>query len=101
MHKYLQSSISFFIIISLAACHKKAVPEATPPVQKTAGIKKIKPEPTVKVIAVVDDNAKKTLDGRNYYDFQDKRYWKNYKDGKYYLFNKSMYDNPDFKAPAQ
>ncbi|HQV44131.1 MAG TPA: hypothetical protein PLA89_02195 [Ferruginibacter sp.] len=41
--------------------------------------------------------AKKSADGRLYYDLEGKRYWKNYKNGKYYLFNKKMYGNPEFK----
>lgn len=53
-----------------------------------------------KVIAVNDNTAKKTFDGRLYYDLEGRRYWKNYKDGKYYLYNKSMSTNPDFKKPG-
>jgi hypothetical protein len=44
-----------------------------------------------KVITVNDNAAKKSFDGRLYYDLDGHRYWKNYNDGKYYLFNKSMY----------
>lgn len=54
-----------------------------------------------KTIFVNDAAAKKSVDGRLYYDVEGHRYWKNYKDGKYYLFNKSMYKNPDFKPPAK
>lgn len=50
-----------------------------------------------KVITVNDSAATKSVDGRLYYDVMGHRYWKNYKNGKYYLFNKSMYSNPDFK----
>ena len=50
-----------------------------------------------KTITVNDAAAKKSVDGRMYYDIQGRRYWKNFKDGKYYLFHKSMYSNPDFK----
>ena len=53
--------------------------------------------PTAKVIVVSDAGAKKTFDGRLYYDLEGKRYWKNYKDGKYYLYNKTMQGNPDYK----
>lgn len=49
------------------------------------------------VITVNDVAAKKTVDGRLYYDLNGKRYWRSKKDGKYYLYNKSMYNNPDFK----
>ncbi len=54
-----------------------------------------------KTIYVNDAAAKKSVDGRLYYDVKGHRYWKNYKDGQYYLFNKSMYSNPDFKPPVQ
>jgi len=50
-----------------------------------------------KVIAVNDKAAKKSFDGRLYYDINGRRYWKNYDDGKYYLFDKSMYTNRAFK----
>lgn len=50
-----------------------------------------------KVITVNDEAATKSVDGRLFYDVLGHRYWKNYKDGKYYLFDKSMYNNPDFK----
>lgn len=50
-----------------------------------------------KVIAVNDSAAHKSIDGRLYYDVMGHRYWRNNKDGKYYLFNKSMYNNNAFK----
>ena len=50
-----------------------------------------------KVISVNDNAASKSVDGRLFYDVLGHRYWKNYSDGKYYLFDKSMYDDPDFK----
>ena len=52
---------------------------------------------TPKVIVVNDNVARKSVDGRLYYDLLGHRYWKNYKDGKYYLFNQSMYNNDAFK----
>lgn len=52
-----------------------------------------------KVISVNDNAASKSVDGRLFYDVLGHRYWKNYSDGKYYLFDKSMYNNPDFKPP--
>ena len=65
-----------------------------------AAIRK-KPKPVIpKVIVVNDSVAHKSVDGRLYYDIMGHRYWRNYKDGKYYLFNKSMYNNPDFKSPG-
>jgi hypothetical protein len=52
------------------------------------------------VITVNAAAAKRSVDGRYYYDLEGHRYWRNNRDGKYYLFNKSMFDNPDFKAPG-
>lgn len=52
-------------------------------------------------IYVNDAAAKKSVDGRLYYDVKGHRYWKNYKDGKYYIFNKSMYSDPDFQPPKK
>jgi len=61
---------------------------------------KEKPKPEFpKVITVNDEAASKSVDGRLFYDVLGHRYWKNYNDGKYYLFDKSMYNNPDFKPP--
>ena len=63
-------------------------------------IVKEKPKPEFpKVITVNDGAASKSVDGRLFYDVLGHRYWKNYNDGKYYLFDKSMYNNPDFKPP--
>ncbi len=67
----------------------------------TLAVSKVaKPKPkyvTPKVIVVNDTVARKAVDGRLYYDLLGHRYWKNYKDGKYYLFNQSMYNNDAFK----
>lgn len=99
------------ISIFTYSCSRKTVPpgpthKASMPAAKDSAAsekKKIvmapKP-PTPKSIVVNDRAAKKTVDGRLYYDLDGKRYWKNYKDGKYYLYNKSMHDNPEFR-PAK
>ena len=65
----------------------------------SATVKKTPLKRTVvpKIIAVNDKVAKKSVDGRLYYDLDGHRYWKNYNDGKYYLFNQSMYANAAFK----
>jgi hypothetical protein len=68
---------------------KKKVVKATP--------KEVFPD----VITVNDSAAHKSVDGRYYYDVLGHRYWRNNKDGKYYLFNKSMYNNPDFKPQSK
>jgi hypothetical protein len=59
--------------------------------------KKIKPPLLPKVITVNDSAAHKSVDGRLYYDLMGRRYWRNYKDGKYYLYNKSMYGDASFR----
>lgn len=109
--------IATLTLIILSSCSRKTIPtknNQTPidyksdpsGVEKTpieeisevnkAPVKKEKP-PFPKIITVNDAAAKKAVDGRMYYDIQGRRYWKNFKDGKYYLFDKSMYNNPDFK----
>ena len=68
------------------------------PVEKT--VETDKPKTAFpKVITVNDNAASKSVDGRLFYDVLGHRYWRNYKDGKYYLFDKSMYNNPDFSPP--
>ena len=109
------------IIFILAGCSKKVHPSQNPGITVISGVStdsaKVIAEKEVVVekvaapvakkpktvfpnsITVNDLAAKKSTDGRHYYDVQGHRYWKNYKDGKYYLYNKSMYNNPDFKNP--
>ena len=53
--------------------------------------------PLPKTLTVDDKVASRAVDGRLYFDLEGHRYWKNYKDGKYYMFSKSMYNNPAFK----
>lgn len=88
-------------VILLISCSEKSHPaknNASAAVKKdtAAAVKKIK-TPIPKVIVVNDKAASKSIDGRYYYDLEGKRYWRNKKDGKYYLFNKSMYNNPAFQ----
>ncbi len=62
---------------------------------------KQKPKESIpKVIVVNDKFANKSVDGRYYYDLQGNRYWRNNKDGKYYLFNKAMLTDDAFKKPG-
>lgn len=87
----------------------KVKPATVEPKKDTAAVaditeEKPAPKPAAKpdfpkVISVNDDAASKSVDGRLFYDVLGHRYWKNYNDGKYYLFDKSMYNNPDFKPP--
>lgn len=93
----------FFINI-IISCSKKHVPSKEPDNEtavdslKTGMVRKRAKPNFPKIITVNDAAAKKSMDGRLYYDVMGHRYWKNYANGKYYLFNKSMYNNPDFKA---
>ena len=105
-------NILLFILITgcLYSCHKKSIPGkhgdnsqvATASAKKLAAkspaIRQLK-TPVPKVITVNDNAAKKTFDGRLYYDLEGHRYWRNYRDGKYYLYHVSMNTNPDFKKP--
>ncbi len=127
MYKNLLLIIIASIAIAISSCSKKVHPSKTatvvpsknntsaetkkPPVDVAPAEPKkidsvetprpvIKPKPKTefpKVITVNDEAASKSVDGRLYYDVMGHRYWKNFKDGKYYLFDKSMYNNPDFK----
>jgi len=100
MNKAVFILIAFLAVIFVTGCSKKSHPETTvaapaKPVKK-ATVKTAVP----KVITVNDKVAKRSVDGRYYYDLEGHRYWRNNRDGKYYLFNKSMFDNPDFKSPG-
>jgi len=112
MNKKILFIAACIIAYSLNSCSKKTNPTESSAIETTkttdsAVVKKtiVKPKPrlttTPKVIMVTDEGAKKTVDGRLYYDLQGKRYWRNNKDGKYYLYNKSMHSDDAFKAPAK
>jgi len=97
----------FLLAICIAAamlitsCSKKHTPQTADAKAATEAPKKpvVKKTPVAvpKVIVVNDSVAKKNIDGRLYYDLQGHRYWRNYDDGKYYLFNQSMYTDKAFK----
>ena len=91
----------FIIITTISSCSRKNHPTVatTPTNTEPAIAPKVKPKIAVpKVITVNDKAAKKSVDGRYYYDLEGHRYWRNNRDGKYYLFHRSMFDNADFKA---
>ena len=108
--------VVFLTAFLLHSCSKKNHPGRTPGpdeknntslavkkndslLAKNALAKKKSKEIVPKVITVNDSVAHKSVDGRYYYDVLGHRYWRNNKDGKYYLFNKSMYTNDAFKKP--
>ena len=82
------------LIPLIISCSKKHLPEENTTPANTGKIRKM----TIpQSITVSEKAAKKSVDGRLYYDVDGHRYWRNYDDGKYYLFNKSMYTDPAFK----
>lgn len=117
MPKYLFACI---FLISTYSCSRRHIPERTDSITVTTlpgNTTPVKSDSAVVVkkrnftpkkkdiippsIVVNDAAAKKAVDGRLYYDLLGHRYWKNYKDGKYYLFSQKMYDNPAFKPPGK
>ena len=105
MYKIWQVITACIIVFTINSCSKKIQPAATPEpasADKPAEVKTLKKQPLItaipKVITVDDKVAKKSLDGRYYYDLNGHRYWRNNKDGKYYLFNKSMFEDDAFKS---
>lgn len=91
------------ISMILGGCNKKSHPSGT--TSSTTGTNPVKRNTiktaVPKVIIVNDKYAKRSVDGRYYYDLEGHRYWRNNRDGKYYLFHKSMFDNKDFKSPVK
>ena len=105
-------SLTILSVVLLTSCSRKTVPAETTPVAASTGsattnttAPEVMPAPNTKavsareystgkrkvsgstpnVIVVSDAKAKSTLDGKLYYDLGGHRYWKNNKDGKYYL----------------
>ena len=103
MNKICLFTTAFLIINTINSCSKKNHPSAkTASTDSIATTKTEKKSPRIttvpKVIAVNDKVAKRSVDGRYYYDLNGHRYWRNNKDGKYYLFHKSMFDDEALKA---
>lgn len=76
----------------MAEYHKPLVTAPSPALQN---------EEIPKVITVNDRAAHRSVDGRYYYDVDGHRYWRNKYDGKYYLFNKSMFSDDAFSPPKK
>lgn len=103
---FLLAAIIFFFTL-VTACNRKANPSASgsssnerPAETKT--VKKAVVKTAVpKVIVVNDSVAKRAVDGRYYYDLEGRRYWRNNRDGKYYLYYRGIFENSDFKAPVR
>lgn len=115
MKKFYIPFISLALTAFMLSCSRKSVPVETTAATKTDTLVVAKVtdsalavKPVVKrkvkaaipkVITVNDQYAKKSVDGRYYYDLDGHRYWRSNKDGKYYIFNKSMLNDPAFKKP--
>lgn len=80
--------------VGTVASPAEPVVTVTPPKPKPVEITKT---PAPKMISVNDAVAKKSVDGRLYYDLEGNRYWRSKKDGKYYKYYKGMHDDPAFK----
>ena len=88
------------ILITIFSCSKKTHPDASAIDKNGTPVVKVKTtthRPLPKTLDVPDKIAMRSPDGRLYYDIEGHRYWKNYVNGKYYKFDKSMYNNPAFK----
>lgn len=105
LKKYLALIIVGFCVVMIS-CNKKQQPQnsitESPATASGAAVKKMPvrkiPKLAVPKIIIVDDRtASKTIDGRLYYDLEGHRYWRNYNDGKYYLYNQSMYTDKAYK----
>ena len=104
MQKRSLAVIVAVCIVLVISCNKRQVPQQTNAVTASSNNAPAPKKPVVKkvaaavprVIAVNDNVAKKNIDGRLYYDLNGHRYWRNYNDGKYYLFNQSMYADSAF-----
>ncbi len=103
---FLQAAIIFFLILA-TGCNKKTNPSVSNPSssEKPAETKTVKravvKTAVPKVIVVNDSVAKRAVDGRYYYDLEGRRYWRNNRDGKYYLYYRGIFENEDFKAPVR
>src|SRR5258708_35410972 len=109
MVKRLIFIVTFLMTLLIYSCSRRAHPAKTSSESvtkntdpfRTKAIVKPKTKTVLPQVIVVNDSADhKSVDGRLYYDVMGHRYWRNNKEGKYYLFNKSMYNNPDFKKPG-
>lgn len=106
MKNFRQLITALVIISILGSCSKKTHPaeSTSTSTTNTSAAKPASPAPVKKVKTVVpkviivnDSVASKTFDGRYYYDLGGHRYWRSNKDGKYYIYNKSMNSDPAFK----
>ncbi len=105
MKKYVLLLTVLAASVYFPSCSRKTTP-AKPTAAEPAIFVEPPPAPkrpapvktaTPKSIVVNDKAATKTVQGRYYYDLEGKRYWRNKKDGKYYLYYKGMFEKPEFQ----
>ncbi len=102
---FFYSSVLMVVLSAVSCSHKTSpAPSTNSATTKPAESKPVK-KATVKtalpkVIVVNDSVAKRSVDGRYYYDLEGRRYWRNNRDGKYYLYYRGIFDNPDFNPPV-
>ncbi|MBL0183224.1 MAG: hypothetical protein IPP96_13345 [Chitinophagaceae bacterium] len=106
MNKIFLLASAIILMSAISNCSKKSHPSAAnSPAGKPAEavtVKKATVKTAVpKVIVVNDVVAKRSVDGRYYYDLEGHRYWRNNRDGKYYLYHKGIFDNEDFNPPVK
>ena len=116
MNRSIVFVVIFFIGTLAVSCSRRHHPSRTTKEDNGYNVSAIKKDTTSlkkpafkptkkdiipKMIVVNDNVAHRSVDGRYYYDLLGHRYWRSNKDGKYYLFNKSMYNNPAFNSPGK
>lgn len=106
MNRLLSVTAVLVFVFTISSCSKKSHPSTTnSPAGKpaeTVTVKRATVKTAVpKVIVVNDAVAKRSVDGRYYYDLEGHRYWRNNRDGKYYLYHKGIFDNKDFDPPVK
>jgi hypothetical protein len=100
MNKIFSVCLIVFLVLVTASCSHKTAPAKTPepaPEVKVVTRKTVKKTPVPKSIVVNDKAATRSVEGRYYYDLEGRRYWRNRRDGKYYLYYKGMFENKDFQ----
>lgn len=101
MTRLLTVTSALAVLLAISSCSRKSHPAAANPSAnkpaETAPVKRATVKTAVpKVIIVNDAVAKRSVEGRYYYDLDGHRYWRNNRDGKYYLYHKGIFDNTDF-----
>lgn len=97
MAKTLYFLLIFVLCAGWYGCSEKSHPAKAVPAKTGNERPAVTRRAVPKIITVNDSAASRSVDGRYYYDLDGRRYWRSKKDGKYHLFNKSMYNDPAFQ----